>query len=386
MNADMSFSAEAGGVQARSHQPSWFRKNRWFLLFVVAPTLIAALYYGLFASDIYVSEARFVIKSPDEKRPQLSSLANLIQTTGLSAGQEQANEVLEFVRSRDAVQALEKQVGVRGRYARGGDLLARFPGPVTENSFENFYKYYGKMVDANLDSQTGTAVVKVKAFTPDDAYVINRSLLELSEGMVNQLNARAQDRGIAEAQRQVEIAMARASKVAAELTRYRNQSALIDPAKQATGVIEIANGLVAQRAALQAQLDLMERETPRNPSIPALRNRIAAVSAQIAGQDGRVVGSGGAIASKLGTYEELQVEQKFANESLTAANAGLVQARADAQRQKFYLERVVEPNKPDMALLPHRLIGILTVLAVALCLYCIGWMLAIGILEHAPEK
>jgi len=91
------------------------------------------------------------------------------------------------------------------------------------------------------------------------------------------------------------------------------------------------------------------------------------------------------MASKLGNYEDLLVEQKFANDSLTVASAALVQARAEAQRQKFYLERVVEPNRPDVALLPARLLSILTVAASALCLYFIGWMLVVGILEHAPE-
>jgi len=370
----------------RSAALLWVQKNRWFFLFVIVPVLLSCLYYGLIASDVYVSESRFVIKAPDQKHSQVSSLANLIQTTGLSSGQEQANEVLDFVRSRDALANLERKVDIRRRYGNGGDVLSRFPSALTGDSFEYLYKYYANMVDADIDTQTGTAVVKVKAFTADDAFQINQALLGMSEDMVNRLNARAQERGIAEAEHQVAIATERTRKVTAQLTAYRNQSALIDPGKQAVGVIEIANQMVAQRAALQAQLETMQRETPRNPAIPALANRVAALSGQIAQQNGQVVGGSSTIASKLGNYEGLLVEQKFANESLTAANAGLVQARAEAQKQQFYLERVVEPNRPDTALLPHRLLSILTVAACALCLYFIGWMLMIGILEHAPEK
>ena len=33
------------------------RINRLFLLTVVVPTTLAALYYGMFASDIYISES-----------------------------------------------------------------------------------------------------------------------------------------------------------------------------------------------------------------------------------------------------------------------------------------------------------------------------------------
>ena len=181
----------------------------------------------------------------------------------------------------------------------------------------------------------------------------------------------------------VDWARAKAASIA--MSRYRNSQALIDPEKQAGGVIEIANTMIAQRAALQAQLEQMVRVTPNNPSIPALRNRINAISGQITSQDNRVVGSNGAIASKLGEYESLKVEQEFATENLNAANAGLVQARADAQKQKFYLERVVDPNMPDSALLPNRLLSIITVAASAICLYFIGWMLIVGILEHSPD-
>ena len=386
MNVNPSFPIEAEAPNRRNVFATWLRKRRWFILFVVVPTLLATLYYGFIASDIYISESRFVIKSPDQKRSQMSTLANLVQTTGISAGQEQTNEVLTFVRSRDALRALEKNPGIRDQYsARGADILSRFPKPFSDSSFESLFKYYSNMVDARFDTEAGTATFKVRAFTSQDAYAINARLLDLSEGLVNRLNARAQNKGIAEAQRQVDLATnrARASRIA--LTQYRNAQALIDPSKQAVGVLEISNTIIAQRAALQAQLDLMQRVVPSNPSIPALRNRIAAMSVQIGAQDSRVVGSGSGIASKMGGYENLLVEQEFATESMTAANAALVQARADAQRQQFYLERVVDPNVPDTPLLPKRFINILIVFAAAMCLYFIAWMFVIGVLEHAPE-
>jgi len=386
MNVETSFPVETARRVHRSPVMEWLIKRRWFALFVIAPTILSAIYYGLFASDIYVSESRFVIKSPDQKRSSISSLASLIQTTGLSAGQEQTNEVLVYARSRDALSALERDRTANPAVAWShGDALARFPTLLSDGGFEGLYKYYGRMVDARLDSETGTAIVTTKAFSARDAYALNRNLLELSEELVNKLNNRAQDRGITEAQRQVDIATARARNARIAMAQYRNSADLIDPEKQAVGVIQISNEMIGQRAALQAQLDLMRRLTPRNPSIPALQNRIAAISAQIAGQDSRVVGTSNGIASKLGGYEDVLVEQKFATESLNVANAALVQARAEAQKQKFYLERVVDPNLPDAPLLPKRFINVIVVFAAATCIYFIAWMFVVGILEHAPD-
>jgi capsular polysaccharide transport system permease protein len=386
MNVNPSFPVEAEAPVQHSALTQWLRKRRWFLLMVALPTLLAALYYGLVASDVFVSESRFVIKSPDQKRSQMSTLANLMQTTGLSGGQEQTSEVLTYVRSRDALTALAKNIQIRDKFSTPqADFLSRFPLPFAESSFENLFKYYGKRVDARLDTETGTATIKVEAFTPQDAYVINRELLNLSEALVNRLNSRAQSKGIIEAQKQVELATQRAKNARIALAQYRNTQALIDPGKQAVGVLEIANNMIGERAALQAQLDLMQRLTPSNPSIPALRSRINAISVQIASQDSRVVGNDSGMASKLGGYESLLVEQEFSTDSLTAANASLVQARAESQRQQFYLERVVDPNIPDTPLLPQRFLNVLVVFAAATCLYFIAWMFMIGILEHAPE-
>jgi capsular polysaccharide transport system permease protein len=373
-------------VVGKSRRENWLVKHRWLILFVGLPTALAAIYYGFIASPIYVSQSSFVIKSPSQKSVPSLSLANLIQTSGFSAGQEQTKEVLQYVRSRNALQDLLRETDVRAKYSdRGADFLSRFPRPFRDNSFENFYRYYSSMVAANSDPESGLAVLEVRAFTPKDAYDLNSRLLDLSEALVNRLNERAEGRGVAEAQRRVLQAEERVRNARVALSAYRNQQALIDPAKQAAGVLDISNKLVSEQAALQAQLELMLRVAPRNPAIPAIRNRIAAIGGQINAQNGRAVGTPTGIASKIGNFEKLQVEQEFATQMLTAANASLESARTDAQKQQFYLERVVEPNRPDDSSLPNRLRQILVVFGASLCLYFVGWMLVIGIIEHAPE-
>lgn len=372
--------SRAGGV-AR-----WLARRKWFTIFVIVPTVLSILYFGLIASDQYVSESRFIIKSPGQKSTQISSLASLIQTTGLTTGQEQTSEVLDYLRSRAALDDLENRVDLRSAYGRPGiDLLSRYPRPWRSDRQENLYDFYRSMVGANHDSDTQVAVVTVKAFNPDDAYRINASLLDLSEDFVNRLNDRAQRKAITEAERRVADAENRLRKARVALGAYRNQAQLIDPSKQAGGVLDVANKLVSERAALQAQLDVTLRAAPANPAIPSLRSRIAAVSREIAAQNSRAVGTPTAISSKLAGYENLTVEQEFATQNYTIASAALEQAREEAQKQQFYLERVSNPNRPDLAELPHRLQEILTVFGATLFLYFVGWMLYVGILEHAPE-
>jgi capsular polysaccharide transport system permease protein len=368
------------GLAARVHS------KRWILLFVGLPTLLATIYYGFIASDVYVSQSRFVIKAPGQKSMPTTTLANLIQTSGFVGGEQETKEIMDYIRSRDALADLQRQMNIRARYQdAGADFLSRFPRPFRDPSFENLFKYYQTMVSAGPDNESGMAVLEVRAFRPQDARDINAKLLGLSEGLVNKLNERAERRAVTEAEQRVLNAKIRVRNARVALAGFRNRTKVIDPATQATGVLEISNKLISEHAAMQAQLQLMQRVAPANPAIPALRARISALGAEIAAQDARVVGSSSGIASKVAGYENLLAEQEFAQATLTAASTSLEQARAEVQKQQYYLERVVEPNLPDSALLPNRLKNILMVLGASLCLYLIGWMLVRGVLEHSPE-
>ena len=87
------------------------RADKLFLLTVVLPTLLATLYFGLFASDVYVSESQFVVQSPD--KPATSGLGILLKSTGFSNAGDEVFAAEHYVQSRDALHALNKNDAVR---------------------------------------------------------------------------------------------------------------------------------------------------------------------------------------------------------------------------------------------------------------------------------
>lgn len=386
MHHDIELGRQALATGVGSKAIAKLKRWRWFALFVILPTALAIFYYGLIAANIYVSESRFVIKAPDQKRASAGGLSSLLQGTGLVSGEEQANEIVGYLQSRDALSDLSKRMDVRGAFASpNADPLSRFPLLYQGGSFEDLYTYYNSMVSASPDSATGLTVLRTSAFTPEEAQKLNTGLLALGEELVNRLNERVNSQSVAEAQDRVDEAQQRVRNARIQLGAYRNTAQILDPEQQGIGVLAVSNELIAREAALRAQLAEIQRTAPNHPSIPALRERIAAVSQQVAAQNARAVGSPEGLASRITEYENLLVEQEFATQMLTAANAALEQARVEAQQQQYYLERVVEPNLPDDAILPSRLKGILAVLFATLCLYLVGWMLVVGILEHSPE-
>lgn len=376
---------EAANVSTHAFR-TMLHRRRWFILFVVVPVILATIYYGFVASDVYQSESRFVIKAPSQRQAQTSTIANIIQSTGVSSGQDQAKEVMDYINSRDALTDLSKNANVQAIFSNpSADMFSRYPGLFSDDSFEEMYKYYNRMVDVSVDHDSNLAVLRVKSFSAKDAHDLNARLLALSENLVNRLNGRSQSKAIAEAENRVQNAEIRLRNARLRLREYRNSSDVMDPTVEATGVLEISNKLVSEQAALRAQLATMQRITPENPAIPALKSRINAIGGQITAQNSRAVGTGDGLASKLTQYENLKVEQEFATQMLTMASATLEQARSEALKQQYYLETIVEPNKPDIPTYPKRIQNILVVAAGAFVLYLIGWMLIVGILEHSPE-
>jgi capsular polysaccharide transport system permease protein len=362
-------------------------RNPWFLVAVVLPVLFSAIYYFGIASDQYVSESRFAIRAPNQRAAQTTSFANLIQSTGLSSGQEQSNQVIDFVRSRSALTTLEKELRVKKTYGSPSvDFLSRFPRIWEDNAFEDLFDYYKTKIEISRDTDTGLVVLRTIAFSPKDAAAINTVLLKQSELLVNRLNENARTKAISEAEDRVVEAQARVNRAFEAVSDYRSKSRLVEPLKEATGVVEIANRLIVERAALEAQLSTVRQVTPDHPSIPVLREQIASLTREIERQNERLVGSGSStISRKLPDYDALILEQELAAELLMLSQTSLEQARTEALKQQFYLERVVEPNVPDLPEYPKALKSVLTILGFALCLYFIVWMFVVGILEHAPE-
>jgi len=80
------------------------RVNRLFLATVILPTLLAVLYFGFLASDVYVSQSQFVVRSPD--KPAATGLGVLLKSVGFSNAGDEIFVAQEYVESRDALRSL----------------------------------------------------------------------------------------------------------------------------------------------------------------------------------------------------------------------------------------------------------------------------------------
>ncbi|MGA7181519.1 MAG: capsule biosynthesis protein [Thiobacillaceae bacterium] len=356
--------------------------NRLLLVTVLLPTLLAIVYFGFIASDVYISESRFIIRSPEQQ--SASPLGFILKGAGFTRSQDDSYTVQDFIESRDAMRALHEQMNLRKAFgSKRVDIFSRFPGLDWDDSLEAFYKYYEKHVNVQLDSVSSIAILTTRAFTADDSFRMNQSLLEMSESLVNRLNERARQDMIRFATQEVADAEKKAKAAALALARYRNVKGVINPEKQSAIPLQQAAKLQDELIATQVQIAQLEKVAKKNPQLPVLRQQARLLEQAIQAETNRVAGKGDrSLASKAAEYQRLALDSEFADKMLASAMNTLEQARNEAQRKQLYLERIAAPSVPDKAMEPHRVRNILATFLLGLILWGVLTIVIGGVREH----
>ncbi len=360
----------------------WRRRTvRLALLFL--PTLLAALYFFLIASDQYESEARFVVRSA--ARPEMPGGLSFLVQLGVARSQDDSFAVQEFMTSRDAIDKLRESLPLLAMFDRdGADLLARYPSVFYGPEEERFYRYFQRMVSVIHTDKTGISTLRVRAFRAEDAEQIAKALLTLGEGLVNRINQRLRTDMVANSLSELGVAQGRLIDAQTALTAFRNRELMIDPVRNAVALAELIGLLSGELGATQAQISEMKVGSAASPQLQGLQRKAGALEEQINRERARIAGDKG-LAPRIAAFERLTLEREFANRLVSSAEKELAQARTEANRQSLYLERVVNPHRADYSTYPRRIASTLTVAAANILLVLIGWLIFSGIREHATH-
>jgi capsular polysaccharide transport system permease protein len=360
---------------------SFVKKHALFFVFVFLPTLAAILYFGFLASDVYISESKFVVKSPD--KPAINGLGAILGGGGLTNSTAELHGAQTFATSRDALRAVNKNGVFEKAYSGPAiSIFDRFAPFGISRSFESLYRYFRGKVDVTVDTSSSISTLIVKAYTPGDAKRFNEQLLELSEAKVNELNSRGREDLVKYAEVDVDLAQQRARNAALSMAAFRNRSRLVDPEKQAAVQLQMISKLQDELIATRTQLLQLQQFAPENPQVDVLRTKAAKLNRDIGAETSEMAGGSGSLATSTPEYERLQLESQVADKQLASALASLEDARNDARRKQVYVERIVEPNLPDAALEPRRIRSIIATLLVGLIAWGVVSLLFAGVREH----
>jgi capsular polysaccharide transport system permease protein len=382
-----------GRLQEETTQAQALKKRPWipisFALCVALPAFIAALFYLFIASDRFASEARFAVRSNDS--PALDALGMI---TGMPSSQTVSDSyiVADYIISRDLIEELERRLPLRSIF-RKGDFFSRLGGEVT---LEQLLVYWQNHIDVYYDNTKNTISIEVQAFSADEADRIVREVVDIVQNLVNDLSAQARRDAVRFAAAEVARAEIRVRAARKEMLEFRVTHNELDPTESAEATLGIAAELEGQRSRLASELaSLAGYLSDDAPSVQMLKARIAALGGEIARIQGKIsVGAenapaaveGGdapeAMATMVGTYQELLMSQEFAEKAYTAAAAALENARAEADRTQSYLAIYGQPSIAEEAAYPRRWLNIFVVFVLASILWAIGMLGVMTVRDH----
>lgn len=354
---------------------------RSLLVVVGLPTLVATIYFGVFASDIYVSESRFAIRSA-KAGASVSGLAAILSSPMVSGGGQDTSVVADYTHSQDMLQRVLERLDIKAHYSGSNvDMLSRLNKSATH---EELLDYFKEHVILQRDTASDVLTLKVRAFSPVVAQELAQLVIELNETLVNTLSSRIEEDALQTARDEVARASEKVHAASAQMTTFQNDNASLNPAAESSAILGMVTGietkLIEARAELSEKRAFM-RET--SPEVVSIKNRVNALARQLQLEKGRVVGGEGQQMNNLiESYQPLLLDQEMAQQQYASALTSLEVARIEAQRKKQYLITFIQPNLPDQALEPKRFTEVLTVLLFSFLLYMIGGLMWSALRDH----
>ena len=378
-----------GGFQARRGQ----RKMQifvWgsFFALVVVPTLCALIYYSLIASDQYATEAQFTIMGGEVRLND----DNVGATTGipLAAIIQDTYVVANYIHSRAMIEDLQRSIDLQKIY--GSDHIDWFARLPTKAPIEKFLRYWKDMVSVSISMPSGIVKVEVRAFSPVDAAQIGKLIIESSEKLINELNARTNADMVANTEAELSRSVDRLKQARIALETARNDEGILDADRTAelfNKLITDARGsLIALQQERATQLKYAQESSPQ---MRILTSRIAAVRAQIADLEAKLTATNApnnsrVISGSMSKFALLDLEKQIAERLYTGSVVALEVAKMAAERKAMYLNTFVWPIKPEYALYPKRFLWASVIIAGSLA----SWGLLVGLMvlarNHMPRN
>ena len=344
--------------------------------------VLAVLYWGLIASDRYVSEARVIIQRTDLGVGQTMDFGSLLAGVG---NNNRADQLLlrDQLLSMDMLQKLDKKLNLRAHYsAEQHDLLSRMWS--SDQAQESFYRYYRAHVSVELDDYAGVLVIKAQGYDPKTAQAIAAMLISEGERGMNNISHLMALEQVAFIKKQVDQMAQRFQDARLAVLSYQNSKGLASPLSTAENVVGAINKLDAQRTELQAhRRALLGYLTPQAPNVIELDLQIDAIAKQIVQEQARLTAPNGKMLnSTVEEYQRLEMASMFAQDVYKTGLIALEKGQVEATRALKKVSILQTPTLPQQALEPRRVYNIVVFILIAMLIAGILYLLAAIIRDH----
>ncbi len=327
---------------------------------------LALVYVCFVATPRYEAESRFFVQSASGQQGGAGAAASLLTTGnsgGMLGGFVDGWAVADFIRSRDAMQRLDQKVGLRHYLTNTGwDPLNH----LSEDSSEDaLYRAYQASVQVSFNALEQIDVLRVSAFSPEDAATLSQALIGLAEEFVSTMNEKGVTDKLTVSRESVGLAEQKALAARDALTTWRTAHGNVDPAATVSMLLDLSSQIEGELSTAQIRLDKIQALGNKNHfMLKPAEMQVAALKKRLKSVRFRLSGGGNAEVKQLKPYEALRNAQAFADSNLTLAQQSYQQAMTDALRLQRYLSIIAQPVPTDRPSSPRT--GLLLLQALAL--------------------
>jgi capsular polysaccharide transport system permease protein len=349
-------------------------------LFVLAPTLLTAIYLLIIAPPEFTSEASFTVRGAQQQAGN-----DILGTIGLAAPTEasaDARIAADYIRSSAMVQALRRQAGFNEAYSRWSlDPSARIS---PRAAIESATKFWRKKVKVESNINTGGTTFSVKAYRPQDSLRLARGVLNATEQTVNSLSRRPMGNLQQVNLDEVERTRNELQAVQERLSSFQGANAVVPTQAPVTAALGLVGGLDSQIAQLRAEYaSMLQTFQPSSAQAQAVQGKINALEAERQRAVERALSAPG---ENLATTEvearAILLDYEFAQRAYHTAVASLEASRRDVRTDTKYVVAYVPPELPQKSNYFSRLWNIVAVFIAAAFLWGIGALTYSVLKEH----
>jgi len=318
--------------------------------------VLGILYWGLIASDRYVSEAHVVVDRTDLSSTQTMDFSSLLSG---GKGSHDISILRDHLLSVDMLQKLDARFNLRAHYSgQNRDIISRMwfvDGPM-----EWFHNHYLSRVNIYVDELTGVLHIIAQAYTPEMAHSIALFLVEEGERFMNDMAHRLANEQVSFLEVQVSQISERLLATRKAVVDFQNDKGLVSPQSTAQSLTSIVASLEGQltetKTRRQAMLGYLN---PNVPDVAQLNLQIGALEKQLAVEQARLASTEGKTLNwTVEEYQRLQMESEFVQDVYRTALVALEKGRVEATRTLKKLSILQSPTHPQYPLEPRSIYNI----------------------------
>ncbi|WP_290653973.1 hypothetical protein [Idiomarina sp.] len=353
------------------------RQPHWFIAAVVV--LIGGIYWSLFATDRYVSQAQIVLESPEVN---LSSM----NISSLLSGTQGAGDLLllrEHLLSVTMVRKLQEDLDLRSHYSQQSiDSWSRLEAPNVP--IEVFHQFMLEHITAEFDEYASVLNLSVQAYDPEMAKRIVETLLAEGELHMNRMGQRLAEEQVKFIEDQANKLEERVFAAREDMLNFQNENGLVAPSQTVQAIFTTVSQLQAQRAMLEArQKALLDYQNTTSPEVMALTREIRSLDQQITKEQDKLARQkGDALNRTSAEFETLQLKAEFALQLYSNTLVALESTRIEAARKLKQVSILEFPTLPEYSTKPDRLYNFTVLLIFAVFIAAILHLALAIIRDH----